>query len=180
MGKTKITIPIVAYDTVPEIYKLVDDLTNLNSKVNRVRSLDRQTLIVDDFSAPPEQELVLDEATILTILDNGGDIEDYLFAIKQPISSGSMEVPADVPSRGFIYPPGSIRTFTQWFSGNASVWINTVSNEFMYYNQPNPSDGLILKASEANIIRQIDTVNYSFLTIAEVQALIVDTDWVKL
>ena len=174
---TKITIPVDSAKNGGALYILVDDLSNLNSEVSKTR--DNGTLIIDDSSASPDQKLEIDEATILSILaETGGDIEGYLFGIKQPSSSANLDVPTGVPSRLFIL--GAVKMFSQWFASNADVWLNSVTNEILYFNQPNPSDSIILKASESELIRQIDTLNYSFLTVAEVQALIVNTDWVKL
>ena len=173
---TKITIPVDSAKSGGALYNLVDDLSNLNSEVSKKR--EGTTLIINDDVASSEQKLEIDETNILSILAVGGEIDDYLFGIKQPISSATIDVPVGVPSRVFIL--GDIKNFSQWFANNAEVWLNNVTNEFIYYNIPNPSDGLILKASEAELIRQIDINNYSFLTVAEVQALIVENDWVKL
>lgn len=173
---TKITITVDSAKNGGPLYVLIDDLTNLNSQVSRVR--DNGNLIIDDTQASVEQKLEIDEATILSILAEGGEIEGYLIGIKQPSSSALIDVPVGVPSREFIL--GAVKNFSQWFANNADVWINNTSNEIIYYTSPNPSDGLILKASEAEIIRQIDTLNYSFLTIAEVQIEVALPNWVKL
>jgi hypothetical protein len=173
---TKITIPVDSAKNGGALYILVDDLSNLNSEVSKTR--DNGILIIDDVNASPDQRLVIDEATILSILAETGDIEGYLFGIKQPSASATIDVPVGVPARTFIL--GAVKNFSQWFANNADVWLNNVTNEILYFNQPNPSDSIILKASEAELIRQIDTGTYSFLTVAEVEALIVNTDWVKL
>jgi len=177
MGKTKVTIPIGAVKNGGNLYVLIDDLTNLNSQVSRGRDVTGTNIIIDDFNANVQQEIELDESVILSILAEGGEIEDHLFAIKQPSSSASVNVPPGVPSRLFML--GAVRNFSEWFATNADLWINNVTNEFIYYVSPNPSDGLILKGSEAEIIRQLDVTKYSFLTIAEVQTLVLDTNWVK-
>ncbi len=175
---TLITIPIDEAKQGGSLYPLVDDLTNLNSEVSNTRDESGDNLIIDDTGASSEQKLEIDEANILAILAVGGEIENYLFGIRQPSASATLDVPVGVPSRLFIL--GAVKMFSQWFASNASVWLNNVTDEIIYYNQPNPSDAIILTASESEIIRQIDTGTYSFLTVAEVQAIIVDTDWVKL
>ena len=179
---TKIIIPITA-TTGPSglLYDLVDNLTNQNSAVQKVRV--GTNLEISDEGVPPEQELVIDEVNILAILAEGGEIEGNLFGIRQPSASASIDVPVGVPSRTFIL--GEVKTFARWYASNADVWLNNVTDEIIYYNSPNPSDSLILKASEADIIRQIDTLNYSFLTVAEVQEIVnpegvPDPNWVKL
>ncbi|MCK5603127.1 hypothetical protein KAR91_14685, partial [Candidatus Pacearchaeota archaeon] len=138
--------------------------------------------LIIDFSSviKPENQLQADQSVILSIIENGGQIENYLFGIRQPSASGALDVPAGVPSREFIYPPDSIRSFSQWFSKNASVWLNNVSDEFIYYNSPNPSDSIILTATESEIIRQLNTLYYSFLTVKEVLLITEDPNWIKL
>ncbi len=175
-----ITIPVIAA-TGPSgtLYELVDNSTNLNSEVSRTRSIDGLNLILDDTNASTEQKITVDETNILAILAAGGDIENYLFGIRQPGNSTiNLDVPVGVPSRQFITQ--AVKSFSQWFANNADVWLNTVLDELLYFNQPNPSDGIILTASESELIRQIDTGTFSFLTVAEVQTLIQDTNWVKL
>ena len=173
---SKITIPVIAAEQGGAVYPLVDDLTNLNSQVTRIR--DNGNLIVEDDLASPGQKLKPEESTILSILAEGGETENYLFGIKQPSASSTLDVPVGVPSRTFIL--GAVKNFSQWFAGNADVWRNNVTNEIVYYNSPNPSDGLILTASESELIRQLDTVNYSFLTIEEVETLVALPNWNKL
>ena len=182
---TKITIPIAA-TTGPggALYSLVDNLSNQNSEVEKTQE---GTDLVIDYTnvVKPENKLNADESVILSILAESGDIENYLFGIRQPSASASLKVPEGVPLREFILygtdpVAANLRNFSQWYSNNADVWLNDVTDEIIYYNNPNPSGGPILTASEAEIIRQIDTVNYSFLTVEEVQAIVLDPNWVKL
>lgn len=171
-----ITIPVIEAQNGGALYTLVDDLTNLNSQVSRIR--DNSNLIIDDFGADPEQKIQIDETVLLSILINGGNTSDYLFGIRQPSASATIDVPVGVPSRLFIL--GAVKDFSQWFASNADVWLNDTTDEIIYYNRPNPSDSIILTASESELIRQIDTVNYSFMTVAEVQAEVAGPNWTKL
>ena len=175
---TLITIPVDEAKQGGTLYPLVDDLTNLNSEVSNTRDENGDNLIIDDSGASSEQKLEIDEANILAILAVDGEIENYLFGIRQPSASASLDVPVGVPSRTFIL--GEIKTFARWYASNADVWLNTVTDEIIYYNSPNPSDGVILTASECEIIRQLDTGTYSFLTVAEVQAEVAGPNWAKL
>ncbi|MCK5603118.1 hypothetical protein KAR91_14640, partial [Candidatus Pacearchaeota archaeon] len=53
---SKITIPILSYQNVASIYKLVDDLSNLNSEV--LRTIVGDNLIIDFSSViKPENQL---------------------------------------------------------------------------------------------------------------------------
>lgn len=182
---TLITIPVDEAKQGGALYPLVDDLTNLNSEVSNTRDESGDNLIIDDSNASSEQKLVIDEANILAILAAGGEIENYLFGIRQPSASAGIKVPEEVPMREFILYSKSpvaanLKTFGQWFDNNASLWLNEVTDEIIYYNQPNPSNSIILTASESDIIRRIDELNYSFMTVSEVQSEVENPDWVKL
>ena len=185
MASEKITLTI-ASTTGPggPLYQMVDNLRNQNSEVEMTQE---GTNLIIDYSnvVKSENRLNADEAIILDILANDGDIENYLFGIRQPSASAGLKVPEDVPMREFILynlnpVPANLKNFGQWFGGNASVWLNNVTSEIIYYNQPNPSNSIILTASESKLIKDIDEVNYTFLTVAEVQTIVLDPNWVKL
>ncbi len=173
---SKITVPQETAEVGGNLFDVVYNGSILNSEV--ANTLENGNRIIDDTNASAGQKLVIEEATILEILTEGGEIENYLFGIRQPSASATVDVPVGVPLRTFIL--GDVRNFSEWFANNADVWLNDTTNEIIYYNNPNPSGGPILKASEAEIIRQIDTVNYSFLTVAEVQAEVAGPNWTKL
>ena len=174
---TKITIPIdSALEPGGALVQFVANISHVYSAITKIP--DAVNLTIDDSSAPSDQKLVLDQDLILDILAAGGNTENYLFGIRQPSASASLDVPEGIPLRLFIL--GTVRNFSEWYSNNADVWLNDITDEIIYYNNPNPSGGPILKASEADIIRNIDTNNYSFLTVAEVQAIVLDPNWVKL
>lgn len=183
---TKITIPIVAAKNGGALYTLVDDLSNLNSEVLKYPEGDN--LIIDyPGLIRPENKFKGDESVILAILDNGGTIENYLFAIRQPSASAAIDVPEGVISRTFLR--GVVKIFDYWFGAGASLWLNNVTNEIIYYNQPNPADSKILTGAQSEIIRQLDpnaddetpeNRTYFFMTVAEVQAIVEDPNWVKL
>ena len=175
---TKITIPVDSAKNGGNLYTMVDDLSNLNSEVTKGRDSSGDNLIVDDSLASSEQKLELDETAILLILAEGGEIEDYLFGIKAPIASSNIDVPVGVPHR--LFKLLSVKLFSQWFSPASEVWKNTTTNEIIYYNNPMPEGLSNLLASEAELIRQIDTNNYSFMTVAEVQIEVALPNWVKL
>lgn len=173
---TKIIIPAKKAEVDGALFTLVYNGAVLKTDVKN--TLENGKRIIDDSNASPDQKLVIDEAQILEILAEGGEIENYLFGIKAPLSSSNIDVPEGIPLRLNIVD--EVRNFKNWFSNNAGVWKNTTTGELIYYNNPNPSGGPILKASEAEIIRQLDTNTYSFLTVAEVQEEVEDPDWVKL
>ena len=176
---TKITIPVDSA-TGPDgpLYSLVDNLNNQNSEISMTRDESGDNLIIDDSAASSGQKLEIDEATILSILAESGDIEGYLFGIKAPLTSANIDVPVGVPLR--TNKVGDVKNFKDWFLPSSEVWKNTGSGKLIYYNNPDPSGHENLLASEAELIRQIDTNNYSFMTVAEVQAEVALVGWVKL
>ena len=173
---SKITVPQATAEVGGALHDIIYNGTVLNTEVEN--TISNGIRIVDDINASSGQKLVIDETNILAILAEGGEIEDYLFGIRQPSTSATIDVPVGVPSRTFIL--GEVKTFARWYASNADVWLNTTTDEIIYYNSPNPSDGVILTASESELIRQIDTVNYSFMTIAEVQTEVAGPNWTKL
>ena len=175
----KITIPEIAYQNVPDIYKIVDDLANINSQALKYREGDNIIVEFPD-NIKDENKFKGDQDMILLILDNGGQIENYLFGIKQPSSSAGIDVPVGVPLR--LFKGDGVRNFLQWFALNSQTWINNVTDEIMYYTDPNPSGVAILKASEAKLIKDIDPENFTFHTISEVQEIlkpggVTDPNW---
>ena len=175
----KVTIPqIAATGPGGALYDLVDNLSNINSEAVKYPEGDNLIIEFPD-NIKDENKFRGDQDIILSILDNSGEIEGYLFGIKQPSASVGIDVPIGVPLR--LFKGDGVRNFLQWFANNAQTWINNVTDEIMYYTDPNPSGVSILKASEAEIIRQLDpnaddpdqeTHTFSFLTVAEVQEIV--------
>ena len=177
----KIIIPEVELKVGGALHTLAINLTVTNSQVDITTQGSIST--IDDENARAEQKVTPDEATILSVLAVGGEIEDYLHGIRAPISGGNsiagLDVPDGVPQDTFIFPLGNKRTILQWFANNAEVWKKDDNSEIIFYNNPLPSGGVVLKASESELIRQMDTVNISFMTVEEVQTEVV-TGWTKL
>ena len=170
----KVTIPAASAQNGGNLYILVDDLTNLNSEVTRTR--DNDNLILDDANASAAQKIQMDEATILSVLAESGDSEGYLFAVRVPISVSNTAVPVGVPLRTNIV--GDVKVFKDWFLPDSEVWLKDDNSELIFYTDPNPPANVLLKASEAELIRQIDTVNYSFLTTEEASTEVA-SGWTK-
>jgi len=163
----KITIPVDSAKNGGDLYTLIDDLTNLNSQVSKTRI--NGDLIVNDAGAETEQKIEIDQATFLSILAETGEVEEYLAGIRMPASFATIDIPAGLPFRTNVL--GGVRTFTEWFLDGAEVWIKGDNTEFIFYTNPAPSvnqNGLT--GSQMEIIRQLDTVNISIMTVAEVQA----------
>ena len=172
---TKIIIPVDSAKNGGNLYTLVDDLSNLNSEVSKTR--DNGNLIIDDDTASAEQKLEIDAATLLSILQEGGQVQEYLMAVRAPNALAMQDVPAGVPYRTNVL--GQTRIFLNWFLDGAEVWTENAGNEFIFYTNPAPSLGAQgLTASEIEIIRQLDVANITVLTVAQAQA-VVASGWNK-
>jgi hypothetical protein len=160
----RITIPKIAALNGGALYEFVDDLTNVNSAVERTPIAGN--LIIDDTKAPADQIVPMDQSTLLSILAQGGEVEEILMAIKQPNSFANVDVPDVLPwTRDAL---GNARTFARWFLDGAKVW--TSSGFFVYYT--NPAAALAqpyqyLKGSQMEVIRQLDPVNIQILSLDE-------------
>ena len=173
----KITIPVNSAKAGGNLYELVDDLTNLNSEVSRTR--DNGNLILNDNIASQAQKMTMDQATLLSILSEGGELEEHLMGIRIPSTFSNTSVPVGLPYRTNVL--GAVRTFTNWFLNGAEVWIKVGGAEFIFYT--NPAAGLAspsqyLKGSEMEIVRQLNTATITILSVEEVAALVV-SGWNK-
>jgi len=172
-----ITIPVVAAQNGGNLYTLVDDLTNLNSEVSRLRQND--DLLIDDIEASVSIEI--DETLLLSILAEGGEVEQYLFAVNAPLSLGVTPVPAGVPYRDNAI--NEVKQFKDWFLFGSELWINNTTSRIIFYSNPLGAQADIsqyLKGSEVKLIKDVDSANINILTLDEAQAAIVaDPDFVK-
>lgn len=174
---TKIIIPVDSAKNGGNLYTLIDDLSNLNSQVSKTR--DNGNLIINDNTASDAQKILIDQSILLSILNEGGEVEEYLMGIRIPNTFANTDVPIGLPWRKNVL--GTTRKFRDWFLDGAEVWIEQAGDEFIFYT--NPAAGLAspseyLKGSQMEIIRQLDTANITILTVDEVQA-VVSSGWNK-
>ena len=166
----KITIPISAALNGGSLYILVDDLTNTNSGISKSTLGDN--LVIEDN---PNIPIKMDQATLLQILAEGGEIQDHLMAIKVPTSMANTTVPVGVPYRENVI--GNARSFAEWFLYGAQVWIDGPGGFFIFYTNPLGSasaQGSYLKASEMSLIRDLDTASIEILSTDEATIQIED------
>lgn len=79
-----------------------------------------------------------------TILSNGGEVEDYLMAIKAPIADLESVVHANMPDRTKPGAAGDVdRNYNDWLSPS-NVWVNATNFYFLTITVA----GTNLKASE--------------------------------
>jgi hypothetical protein len=174
----KITLAVDSAKNGGNLYTLVDDLTNLNSQV--AKSQENDILTIDDTNATLEQKIPMDQATLLSILaEPNGEISEHLMAIRATNVLAGTLVPAGLPIRQFA--DGSVVTFIQWFLPGAELWDEDGGNDIIFYT--NPAAGLaaitdFLTGSQMEIIRQLDTINYSILSTEDAD-VITATGWTK-
>lgn len=167
----RVTIPIIAAKNGGNLYALIDDLTNTNSAVSNTPQ--GTNVILDDGKA--NNKIGMDQALLLSILAEGGEIEHELMAIKMPTSLGTTTVPDGVPYRDNVI--GGARKFSEWFFWGAEVWIDNTNNQIVFYSNPLGAiadKSQYLKGSEMELIRQLDTVNISILNLEEARAEVED------
>jgi hypothetical protein len=166
----KITIPVSAAKNGGNLYTLVDDLTNTNSGITK-QTVNTDLLITDDPSIPVN----MDQANLLAILAEAGEVEERLMAIKMPTSFANTAVPVGVPYRENVI--GNARQFDEWFLYGAEVWIDSTNGFFVFNTNPLGSvaaQSQYLKGSQMEIIRQLDAVNISILNLEEAQTEVDD------
>lgn len=174
----KIIVDVDSAKNGGNLYTLVDDLTNLNSQVVKTQSND--ILTIDDTDVVPDQKIVMDQATLLSILaEPNGEMTEHLMAIRATNVLAGTLVPAGLPIRQFA--DGTVVTFIQWFLPGAELWDEDGGNDIIFYT--NPAAGLAspadyLTGSQMEIIRQLDIIDYSILSTVDAD-VITATGWTK-
>jgi len=173
----KIILPISSVQTGGNLKNWFQDRVDVNTELTVNRS--NGSVIINDINASTEQKIVLTQQELLDILAESGEVEEYLAGIRMPKSFGTTDVPSGLPFRLNVIDV--VRKFKDWFLDGAEVWFENSGDELIFYT--NPAGGLAsiseyLKASEMEIIRQLDTINITILTISEVQSTVA-TGWTK-
>jgi len=173
----KITVPVTSAQNGGNLYALIDDLTNLNSQVTRIR--DNGSLVIDDTEADGFQKLNTDQVQLLEILAETGELEEHLMGIHGNNTLANTLVPVGLPIRTNAL--GDVKVFKDWFLPGSELWTEDAGTGIAFLTNPAaglsaPSD--YLTGSQMEIIRQLDVVNYSILTVDELTALTA-SGWTK-
>lgn len=174
----KLTIPRDEILEGGALETLVNDLTNTNSEFSNATDGTNQ-IISDTNVSNPANKLAMDQATLLTILGVGGEMEEHLMALRVDNGFGALPVTDGLPRRKNAI--GAIRNYVDWFIEGSELWLEDVGNGLIFYS--NPAGGLagisdFLTGTHMEIIRQLDTINYSIITTTDADA-ITGTGWTK-
>lgn len=149
------------------------------TRVNNTLSItpNNGDMIIND--ANTSFKIILNQAELLAILAEGGEVEEAVFGIRCPNTLANQSVPVSLPYHTNIL--GDVDLFKNWFGEGSEVWREDAGDEFIFYNNPigrNAALSDYLKGSQIEIIRQLDGVNITILAVAEVAA-VVSSGWTK-
>lgn len=161
----------------PDIQTLVNDLGNTNSDFTNTTVGDNQ--IITDTLASPSNKINMDQETLLKILAVNGDMEEHLMAIRVDDAFAVLDVTDGLPRRKNVI--GQIRKFVDWFIEGSEVWRENVGTGIIFMS--NPAGGLAgisdyLKGSEMEIIRLLNTDDYSIMSRADAD-VITNVGWTQ-
>lgn len=145
--------------------------------------------ISDNGNTVVQGELVLTVSQVNQILQAGGEVEQYLMAVKADIALLGDDLPGGLPNRTTLDEVGAseIRKFKNWFDTSAEVWKKDTDDKIYFLtNTIGTSTNKYLLGSEILILfdsfgGQAPSVidrNLEVHTIAEFQAEIA-TDWTQ-
>lgn len=102
-----------------------------------------------------EGELVLTVTQVNQILQAGGEVEQYLMAIKADITMLGDDVPEGLPSRTTLdeLAAPEVMKFKNWFDTSAEVWKKDTDDKIYFVTNPiGTSTNKYLKGSEILIL----------------------------
>ncbi len=111
--------------------------------------------IPDDGNTIVQGELVLSVSQVYEILVAGGEVEQYLMAVKADIALFGDDLPDDLPNRNTLDEVGAaeIRKFKNWFDTSAEVWRKDTGDKIYFLTNPiGTSINKYLKGNEILIL----------------------------
>ena len=165
---SKIEIPIEHVEIGGALFNFYYNKAMIRSEVIKTTS-DTLATATDNFD--------LSISEVGSILANGGEVYEYLMAIRAPYAILETNVPAGLPKN--VYFDGAAKTFRAWFSYGAEVWIKDDNTEVIFYTNPFAgNENLYLKGSEIKIIHDI-SAQVNAITIADAEGITL-TGWTKI
>lgn len=145
--------------------------------------------ISDNGNTIVQGGLVLTVSQVNQILQAGGEVEQYLMAVKSDIALLGNDLPDGLPNRTTLDEVGAaeIRKFKNWFDTSAEVWKKDTDDKIYFLTNPiGTSTNKYLLGSEILILfdsfgggsPSVIDRNLEVHTIAEFQAEIA-TDWTQ-
>jgi hypothetical protein len=154
---------------------LHDIAINLQMIANIEKSFENGFVV---YSNPDQSffEDVLTEATIRTIVSEGGEVEGYIMYAALPFDVYSQQVPVGMPKSSMKVTTGSEivsaqKTFAQWANADLA---QTFSQDFQTIYVTTTPLGYAMKGS--HIIQIADALNGTFITKQQYESLTVITE----
>lgn len=169
---SKITIPISEVQIGGSLFNFYYNNCILRSDVAKETNSINATAIAD-FN--------LSIGEVGSILNNGGEVEEYLMSVKGPIALLDQDVPEGLPNRLTLDGTAQEipKQFKNWLVPGAEIWIKDDQTEIIFYTNPFAGNQeKYLKGSEISIINQI-SAQVNILTIEDSENE-TSTGWTKL
>jgi len=169
---SKITLPLTAVETGGALNSFYYNKCVLRSDVSKTND-GVNVIATDSFSFSLSE--------VASILNNGGEVSEYLMAVRAPIALLDVDVPVGLPKRLTLDGTATevAKAFKNWLVPNAEIWVKDDNTEILFYTNPfagNPSDYLL--GSEIKLIFDI-SAQVTVVTIEDAEAEVV-TGWTKL
>lgn len=169
---SKITIPLAEVEIGGSLFNWYYNHAVIRSDVSKVTT-DTEAIATDGFK--------LSISEVNNILTAGGEVKEYLMAVRAPIAIMGTSVPDTLPKYRKLDDTAALiaKDFSDWLVPGAEIWLKDDNTEVLFYTNPfagNPSS--YLKGSEIKIINDI-SAQVICLTIADAQ-LLTATGWTKL
>lgn len=159
---SKLTFPIEEIVSTGNLCNLYDDLKKTYTGISET-VVGTNRVLQDSFS-----NLTLSQ--LLSILNNGGAIEQHLMAIRVPASFMGSAVLAGLPNRTNPIT-ASVKNYEDWFDSTAEVWKKSDDLEYIFFTNPHGNSvSEYLTGEKIKDIRDSDPTNISVLTITEAGA----------
>lgn len=116
------------------------------------------------------------------ILQAGGEVYEYLMAVKAVIAFLDLDVPDPLPNNKTLDGTAQeiLKKFSGWLVPGAEIWLKDDNLEILFYTNPFAgNENKYLTGTEIKIIKDINPANIDILTIADAQALTA-SGWTKL
>lgn len=112
------------------------------------------------------------------ILNNGGEVNNYLMAIQADISFLDVDILAGLPNRLDVL--GVVKKFKVWFEATSEVYINDAGTRVYFLTNPiGTSEDQYLTGSEIVAIESIVGINADVDTVNQFNTAIAANNWNK-
>ncbi len=170
---SKATIPLIAVEIGGDLQAWYYNNCVLRSDVTKT---------IEGTNVVAENGFEFTIGEVNNILAETGEVEEYLMAVRSPISIMSTDVPDTLPKYLGLDDTGTLvaKTFSAWFNTGVELWKKDDDSEIIFYTNPFAGNASsYLKGSEIKIINDLGAP-VSILTIADATTLIDAGGWNKL